>query len=214
MRYFCEIVSLDKGTRWGLNILSVDGEKRICQRTTDGSSQEAELEGFSYQEGVLRFTPRGGKTEELRIGEVKPDLICSIQRPTNWDNLLYGLRIRSEKTLKWLLSRGVTKKGQDVKVREENTVQAAQTFTAYKTHLFGAKGKPVPGIRAVCNKCGHGVEVYGQEERSVRRCGVLLAEACPMAERNFYTIQGELQEDTVRTAEFDDILCDLECFDP
>lgn len=44
----------------------------------------------------------------------------------------------------------------------------------------------IPSVRVTCSRCGHEVESYGQHERSVRRCLVLLRQQCPRGEKNFY----------------------------
>jgi hypothetical protein len=45
---------------------------------------------------------------------------------------------------------------------------------------------PIPGVRARCSRCGHETESYGTDDRSVRRCLVLMREECPEGESNYY----------------------------
>lgn len=47
-------------------------------------------------------------------------------------------------------------------------------------------GRPVPGVRATCSRCGHETESFGTGPDSVTRCLVLLREGCPEGEHNFY----------------------------
>jgi hypothetical protein len=47
----------------------------------------------------------------------------------------------------------------------------------------------VEGIRLTCERCGHEVEVYGTEERSLSRAAVMLKEECPKGERNYYVVE-------------------------
>ncbi len=44
----------------------------------------------------------------------------------------------------------------------------------------------VEGVQATCSRCGHTVESYGTDERSVRRCLAVMREECPEGENNFY----------------------------
>jgi hypothetical protein len=47
---------------------------------------------------------------------------------------------------------------------------------------------PVAGLLVTCGKCGHEVEVFGTSDRSERMGGVMLAQECPLGERNFYVV--------------------------
>lgn len=48
-------------------------------------------------------------------------------------------------------------------------------------------GATRPGVRVVCGECEHSVQSFGQEDKSVRRCFVLLKESCPEGRTdNFY----------------------------
>lgn len=49
----------------------------------------------------------------------------------------------------------------------------------------------VEGIRLTCERCGHEVEVYGTEERSLLRAAVMLKEECPKGERNYYVVDDD-----------------------
>jgi hypothetical protein len=47
-------------------------------------------------------------------------------------------------------------------------------------------GRERDGVRAVCSRCDHKVESFGQTDRSRRRCLALLREECPNNEENYY----------------------------
>jgi len=47
-------------------------------------------------------------------------------------------------------------------------------------------GRVVPGVRAICTRCGHETESFGTEDASVRRCLAVMREECPEMERNYY----------------------------
>jgi len=56
-----------------------------------------------------------------------------------------------------------------------------------ETDLIGDKGKVIPGVVVTCGQCGHQTESFGQQEKSIKRCLVLLREECPEnSEENFY----------------------------
>lgn len=46
----------------------------------------------------------------------------------------------------------------------------------------------VPGLRLTCSRCGHSVEVFGNEVPSAQRGAVMLREECPNGEKNFYDV--------------------------
>jgi hypothetical protein len=46
----------------------------------------------------------------------------------------------------------------------------------------------VPGLRLICERCGHEVEVFGTDDRSARRGAAMLNEECPRGENNFYDV--------------------------
>lgn len=52
--------------------------------------------------------------------------------------------------------------------------------------LQGSYGHNVPGVRATCKRCGHTTESFGDGEKSVARCLVLMRKECPEEEENFY----------------------------
>lgn len=54
-------------------------------------------------------------------------------------------------------------------------------------------GIMVPGIIATCSKCDHVTESFGQTERSIKRCLVLMREECELGEgdQNFYVDDSE-----------------------
>ena len=45
-------------------------------------------------------------------------------------------------------------------------------------------------VLAICPKCGHQTESWGNSETSIKRCLVLLNEECPEGENNFYVESG------------------------
>ena len=45
-----------------------------------------------------------------------------------------------------------------------------------------------PGVRVTCTECDHEVVCFGQEDRSVRRCFVLLKEECPEGRSDNYYV--------------------------
>lgn len=55
-----------------------------------------------------------------------------------------------------------------------------------ETDLDGDRGT-VPGVIAICSKCGYETQSFGTGEGSRLRCLVLLREECPEGENNFYT---------------------------
>ena len=48
------------------------------------------------------------------------------------------------------------------------------------------EGFMTPTTTATCSRCHHETESYGDSDRSVRRCLVMLYEECPRSEDNFY----------------------------
>ena len=52
--------------------------------------------------------------------------------------------------------------------------------------LENEDGYDIPSIMTACSRCGTTTESFGQSDRSVRRCLVLLREGCPRNENNFY----------------------------
>lgn len=54
----------------------------------------------------------------------------------------------------------------------------------------------MPGVKAVCLRCFHETQSYGQEARGVRRCLALMREECPCDERNFYVSDSGEEDDT------------------
>lgn len=47
-------------------------------------------------------------------------------------------------------------------------------------------GVEVEAVEAVCTRCRHTTESFGDSDRSIKRCLVLMREGCPNRERNFY----------------------------
>jgi hypothetical protein len=54
------------------------------------------------------------------------------------------------------------------------------------TTLVNDDGYDVDGVTVACSRCGHQTESFGQSERSIKRCLVLMREECPKGENNFY----------------------------
>lgn len=50
-------------------------------------------------------------------------------------------------------------------------------------------GKELPGVRVTCGRCSATAESFGTEEKSVKRCLVLLRENCSNGESNFYVVE-------------------------
>lgn len=48
------------------------------------------------------------------------------------------------------------------------------------------QSRPVPSVRATCDRCGHKTESYGRGDGSVKRCLATMREGCPKDESNFY----------------------------
>lgn len=46
----------------------------------------------------------------------------------------------------------------------------------------------VYGLRIVCTRCGHSVQVPGRHDGSAKRGAALLSEECPEGEDNFYVL--------------------------
>jgi len=57
------------------------------------------------------------------------------------------------------------------------------------TRLLGDVGM-VDSVRAICLRCAHETESFGDEYKSVRRCLALMREECPLSETNFYIAEG------------------------
>lgn len=51
-------------------------------------------------------------------------------------------------------------------------------------------GRPIPGLRLICERCGQEVEVWGTTDASARRGAAMLAEECPNGESNYYDVSG------------------------
>jgi hypothetical protein len=58
--------------------------------------------------------------------------------------------------------------------------------------LENEHGRPVPGVRVCCGKCGHETESFGTGEASIKRCLALLREECPDGGKNFYVTDLDL----------------------
>lgn len=57
--------------------------------------------------------------------------------------------------------------------------------------LEGDNGRQIDGVVVTCSRCGEERESYGDGEKSIRRCFVLLREYCPKHEANFYVSSEE-----------------------
>lgn len=47
-------------------------------------------------------------------------------------------------------------------------------------------GHEGPGVEATCLECNHKTQSFGQTDRSIRRCLVLMRDECPAGLENFY----------------------------
>lgn len=59
-------------------------------------------------------------------------------------------------------------------------------FETTHTTLENDYGREQDGIVVTCSKCGHQVEVFGDDERSIKRGAATLNDECPLEENNFY----------------------------
>jgi hypothetical protein len=48
------------------------------------------------------------------------------------------------------------------------------------------EGHFIEGVAAICSRCGHLTESFGNSECSIRRCLALMRDECPEDESNFY----------------------------
>ena len=46
----------------------------------------------------------------------------------------------------------------------------------------------VDGLKVICERCGHWVEVFGTTGASARRAAYMLREECPKDESNYYDV--------------------------
>lgn len=46
----------------------------------------------------------------------------------------------------------------------------------------------VAGLLVTCSRCGHSVEVFGQETASALRAARMLRDECPKNESNYYVV--------------------------
>ena len=53
---------------------------------------------------------------------------------------------------------------------------------------FGAE---VAGLKIICSRCGHEVEVFGRSDRSIKRGCIRLRDDCQKNERHFYEASAE-----------------------
>jgi len=54
--------------------------------------------------------------------------------------------------------------------------------------LENEREQMVPGITVTCSRCGNSQESFGQTDKSVNRCIMLLKESCPKGEKNYYAV--------------------------
>jgi len=71
---------------------------------------------------------------------------------------------------------------------------AQVTCEVEQVDLTNENGKPVPGLRVTCTKCGEQTESFGQRGRSLRRCLALMKEECPRGEENYYKTEEVVDE--------------------
>jgi hypothetical protein len=63
------------------------------------------------------------------------------------------------------------------------------------TRVEGPTGKLIPGVKAVCSKCGDEQTAAGTTARSVRLCLVRLRENCEHTDENYYVAEGGEDQD-------------------
>lgn len=51
---------------------------------------------------------------------------------------------------------------------------------------FNDDGIEVDCVVAICSRCGHETESWGDEPASVKRCFAVMKEECPNGESNYY----------------------------
>src|SRR5258708_740927 len=73
------------------------------------------------------------------------------------------------------------------------------------TYLENDYGREIEGTCPTCSHCGHITESFGNSDRSVKRCLVLLREECPLGNTNFYTDEERPDIDIFENA-LDDLL--------
>src|SRR3546814_16307614 len=106
LRYFAKLVRVKDG--YGMTMFVLDFNlKTVQQINTDGSGQVAEFTDFKYKEDrrELLFVV-GHKIVETRIDEISAKLFLNLRKPHNWQSLCHGLRIKSKKTVDWLVNVG------------------------------------------------------------------------------------------------------------
>lgn len=52
-------------------------------------------------------------------------------------------------------------------------------------------GFDIPAVKAICAKCNHSTESFGNQINSIKRCLVMLRDECPNQEGNFYAMENE-----------------------
>ena len=108
-RYFAKLVELRAHECYGMTFFIFDfTAKTVQQINTDGSGQEAGFTGFKYKEDrrELLFVVNGD-IEETKIHEISEEFAANLMREENWQRLCYGLSIKSQKTIDWLVKAGI-----------------------------------------------------------------------------------------------------------
>jgi rRNA maturation endonuclease Nob1 len=71
--------------------------------------------------------------------------------------------------------------------QERNSTKMKVGVEIYNTELEGDY-RSVDGLRLVCQRCGHEVEVFGTSDVSARCGAAILRDECPEGENNFYDV--------------------------
>lgn len=107
-RYFVRLVKDGEG--YGLSLFLFDFKAGTVQQiNTDGSHQDGVFTDFRYKEyeRTLLFVVQGEIVEQ-RIDEISEQLLLNLLREGNWERLCYGLQIKSQKTVQWLVNAGIS----------------------------------------------------------------------------------------------------------
>lgn len=195
-RFFCELVNIPSLRQWGMNLIHFE-DGQVIQSCIGKCGQEAVIQDFDYNDGVLTFVVEGGHSVEMEINEIDPSVGRNLLKPHNWEALGKGLGMQSEKTMNYLRKRGIELKRS--KAREAKAAATHEPAPSRKGRLpevvctlenctIDNGTGPVKSVRAVCPKCGHEEESFGRGEASVRRCLVMLNRNCPNFEKNYYKV--------------------------
>lgn len=106
--YFARLVEL-RG-EWGFNLMRVirqdDQMFRVEQFAIPGGEQEVVSPDFKYEKGTLIFVANG-RIETVKLHRINEALGDKLLEGSNWDNLQRGLAAKSQKTVDWLVRKGL-----------------------------------------------------------------------------------------------------------